>query len=134
MRPKVIFAQNPSLILAVMAVIWGRIFGVAIVIDAHNAGIYPFEGRIRVFNFLARWIVSRTDITIVTNEVLAKQVSQWGGRPAVIPDPLPVLDTMTSRQKKHEAEKPVIFYICTWADDEPFLAVIEAARLISTAI
>src|SRR5262245_25632217 len=43
-RPRLLFVQNPSLVLALFAVIYGRVFCKLVVVDAHNAGLFPAEG------------------------------------------------------------------------------------------
>src|SRR5690606_35127570 len=91
-RPKIVFAQNPSIVLALLVVVFKRVLGYKAVIDQHNAGLFPMEGRSRILSSVCRFIVRHADISIVTNRNLANEVTRLGGTPAVLPDPLPFDD------------------------------------------
>ncbi len=120
----VVFVQNPSIILATLAVLWKR-FNPSVsklVIDCHNAGIYP-----KRFQFLVPWLLRNADGCIVTSEALSSVVSTWGGNPLVMPDPLPCLDEVERKQLQGIS----ILFICSWAEDEPIADVVAAARLLS---
>ncbi len=127
-RPAILFVQNPSILLALLAVSVRRLFCIGtVVMDAHNAGIYPLEGRSRLLNAVARYIFRRADITIVTNRQLAEYVEDNGGNPVVMPDPLPVFgpDNKVTAGTSDGPKRAV--FICTWADDEPYEEVLAAA-------
>lgn len=124
-RPRVLFAQNPSIVLSALAVIYGKLSPTRVVIDSHNAGLFPLEGRNPVLNAVADWILRWSDLTIVTNDTLKQYVEQKGGRGIVIPDPLPEF-SIASRARA-DARFRVVF-ICTWAEDEPWQEVLEAAE------
>jgi glycosyltransferase involved in cell wall biosynthesis len=138
-RPRVLFAQNPSLVLALLAVWYGRLSGRPTVIDAHNGGIYPYEGRQRrhqhilrrVMRALARHVIRQARVTIVTNSALAAYVESVGGRSAILPDPLPSFPSADTSQGD---EQPTVLFICTWAADEPYLEVLRAAAKIDPRI
>jgi len=122
--PRLVFVQNPSVVLALLTTVYGKLFGINVVIDAHNAGVYPpkFLGwTARMYRHCAR--------TIVTNKALARDIAAIGGSPIILPDPLPELN-----------QGPVItlpgvsiLYICTWADDEPFLEVINSGNFLDSS-
>lgn len=127
-RPSILFVQNPSMVLALFAVSSRFIFRTPVVVDAHNAGVFPFEGRKAWANRLIRYILKGADFTIVTNESLASHVKSVGGRPFVLPDPLPEI-----KRKKAPTllkGKQNVFFICTYAPDEPYLEVIRAASML----
>ena len=90
-RPRILFVQNPSAFLTILAILLKPIFRYFLVVDAHNAGVYPFERGHekfrKVFPFMHRW----ADKTVVTNHYLAEIVRQNGGNPAILPDLLPYL-------------------------------------------
>ena len=130
-RPDLVFSQNPSLTLALFSVWYGRISGTPVVIDAHNAGISPFEGRRGWANRLARHVIRQARLTIVTTRALANYVDQLGGRSFVLPDPLPELEPAAGT---HASAGPSVLFVCTWAPDEPYLEVLEAARRIDPSI
>lgn len=135
-RPRVLIAQNPSMILALMAVWYGRVTGRQVLIDAHNAGVYPFLERTGWKARLLRPLLQATvhhimrlaDITIVSNQALAEYVDGVGGRGFVLPDPLPRFDRGAEVQPRNE--RPTVLFICTWAPDEPYLEVLKAAALL----
>jgi len=124
-KPKVIFVQNPSMILALLMIWVGRLFGKFIVVDAHNAGIMPFRGPRKIVNALARYIICKADLTIVTNSTLADYVQNTGGVAFVLPDPIPNMTAPTVNSSL--AGSYNVLFICTYADDEPYLEVIKAA-------
>lgn len=131
-RPDIVFVQNPSLILALFAVIYGRVTLIPIVVDAHNAGIFPFEGKKWWANKIVDYLFKNATFTIVTNQALAKYVNGRGGRTLILPDPLPILDHVSSRIQLNG--KSNVLFICSFASDEPYLEVIEAGKLISKDI
>ena len=126
-KPRLLFVQNPSLVLALWAVLNRPFFSYRLIVDAHNAGLYPAEGRSVLLNFIASFVIRFADITLVTNAPLALVVINKKGRPFVLPDPLP--DLLPDPAHKHRAKtKAALTYVCTWANDEPTPELIEAAR------
>lgn len=125
-NPSLVFVQNPSIVLSLLAMVWSRFTRTPIVMDAHNAGVYPFEGKYSWANWIARFLFRTVNLTLVTNNGLAAYVEQSGGQAFVLPDPLPIFDAPMPRAP--ESSRPRVLFICTWAADEPFLEVIEAAR------
>ncbi len=124
---RVIYTQNPSIVLSFVAVCLKLFFGRTVIVDAHNAGIYPLEGKHKLLNGIARFISRNANLVIVSNQYLAEQVTAWGGRPFVFPDPIPPI-----ANHPHSAPLPVdqkfALFICTWAADEPYFEVINAAK------
>ena len=129
-KPTLLFVQNPSIVLATLANLLGLFTHIKIIVDAHNAGIYPSEGRNILLNMLARWIIKNSDLTIVTNNVLSNYVESIGGNSIVLPDPLPEFHNTPTSPKKLKGTINLLF-ICSWADDEPYLELIDAAKIIS---
>ena len=127
-QPVLIFVQNPSFVLSLFAVNYGRFLNIPIIVDAHNAGIYPFNGTKRWANRLAIYLFRFATFTIVTNDALAEYVKSKGGRPVVLPDPIP--EFAYQPQKKDLKGKFNFLFICTWASDEPYIDVIKAATLL----
>lgn len=134
-KPDYIFAQNPSLALALFAALYGRATATPTIIDAHNAGLFPLEGRSERLNRLARFIIRKATVTIVSNDGLTETVRNAGGTPFVLPDPLPSFSVAISRREEPTADrKGRILFICTWAKDEPYLEVLEASRQLDLSI
>jgi glycosyltransferase involved in cell wall biosynthesis len=130
-RKSIVVVQNPSLILAMQAVVLKRLLDYRVIVDSHNAGINPAEGKSRILNSLARFVSRLADITLVSNAELASKVTASGGNPIVMPDPLPAMgsqlpeigDAVVSGRRR-------ALFVCSWASDEPYLHVIEAANLL----
>jgi len=122
--PRVVFAQNPSIVLATITVIYGRVRGVATVVDSHNAAIERL-GDANFLGSISRWLVRNAFLTLVSNDALARVVEEKGGRAAVLPDPLP---TFRSREPIPLKGLYNALFVCTWADDEPYKEVIRAAQ------
>lgn len=125
-RPKVVFCQSPSVVLAALIVLVKPIFRYTAVIDAHNGGVKPVEGKSKLLNALAKYSLKRADLVIVHNRLVAKEVRSLNVNLVILPDPLPEIDS--SVKLTETATVNEITFICRWALDEPFLEVIEAAR------
>ncbi|HMW49435.1 MAG TPA: hypothetical protein PKD17_03660 [Cellvibrionaceae bacterium] len=123
-RSKIVIAQNPSIILCFLCVILRPLLRYRLVIDAHNAGIFPKEGRSYWLQKIADMIIRQTAYTIVTNQGMAKIIEEKNGRPIVLPDPLPTLHTPPPAEPLAHS----VIFICSWAADEPFIEVFKAAE------
>jgi glycosyltransferase involved in cell wall biosynthesis len=129
---RVVFVQNPSLVLTALAVTLRPFRSWRLVVDAHNAGVYPFEHGKRLSVALATLLFRGADLTIVSNERLAAYVTERGGRAFALPDPLPALGVADPPGSARDGCQVV--FICTWAADEPYLEVLEAARGLDPSI
>lgn len=125
-KPRVVVAQNPSIILAFLVIILRCIFKYKAIIDAHNSGIYPMEGKNASMMVISRWLQRQADLTIVTNSQLKTFVESNGGRSFVLPDRLP--DVPKTRRFPMQGRGVNIVFICTFSVDEPFQEVFHAAR------
>jgi glycosyltransferase involved in cell wall biosynthesis len=126
--PSVLFVQNPSIVLALTAVVWGRLRGRPVVVDAHNAGLTPLEGRSWLLTRAAALVSRHASLTIVSNAALTPIVDAYGGRPFVLPDPIPELPAGVAPDGT--VGKLRVLFICTYASDEPYDAVVQAARAL----
>ncbi|WP_224981912.1 glycosyltransferase family protein [Geomonas agri] len=124
-KPKVVFGQNPSVLLALVLVMLKNIFGYFLVIDAHNAGIYPFEGKYSCVNSVMKRFHSLADLVLVTNDKLKGELEKAGGKVFVLPDKVPMI---ASGKKKHLDGKINVLFVCKFRDDEPYLEAFEAMR------
>jgi len=130
-RPAVVFVQSPSIFLAAIATAWGRLTGVKVVVDAHNAGVLPLEGRSSVLLRVAGFAIRRATLVIVTTEAFASRVRDMGGRPFVLMDPLPgkILGAATKSEQPADGRTSIVC-ITTWAHDEPVEELLAAAPLL----
>ncbi|WP_417536945.1 glycosyltransferase [Methylophaga sp.] len=129
-RPDIVIFQNPSMILAVFLVIFALFVKLDLIMDAHNAAISPCEGRFWLLNKISSVLVSKVKLTIVTNEIIGESVKEKNGRPFVLEDPIPKLDVSKNVQKTQADTKKVVF-VCSWAEDEPYMEVIKAFKSLS---
>ena len=125
--PKYIFVQNPSIVLAIFLVTWGKIIRIPVIVDAHNVGVHFYHSNMllrfigQILNIL---VMKNASLTIITNHSLAKYVNRMNGKPFVLPDPFPIFK---SNKKQNLKGAKNILYICTFASDEPYLSLFEAA-------
>jgi glycosyltransferase involved in cell wall biosynthesis len=127
-KPRVVLVQTPSIILAALTVVLRPFLGYKLLFDAHNEAVEPVVHTQFVAVMLARWLLPRADRVLVTNHQLAEAVAGRGGRPMVLWDPLP-RPTAVSPQSLRGRFR--IAVISTYAPDEPFDAVLQAARAVS---
>lgn len=126
-RPEVLFVQNPSLGLTVLAT-WVRWwFGYLLVVDAHNEGVRPFVRSSGFVRRLTRHLLRRADFTIVTNTALADDVRRAGGRPLILPDRLANPPAAALDGEVPGSLAPDVMVISTYAPDEPLSAILAAA-------
>ena len=130
-RSKIIVTQNPSIVLSLLAVFLKKLFHFKLVIDAHNSGLYPMEGKNTFFMTVSRFIQRNSTLTIVTNEKLKEIVKSNGGMSFVLQDKIPEIESASlfPMDGIHQ-----IACICTYGDDEPYREIIEAAQLIPEEI
>ncbi len=126
-RPDVVIYQNPSIVLALCIFVYSLFNKLSVIMDAHNAAIFPLEGRFWLLNKLCKMLVSKVDLTIVTNSMIAQVVREGNGRPFVLEDPIPELDVSEGVTPSKGEDKSAAF-ICSWAKDEPYMEVLEAFK------
>lgn len=132
-KPHLVFVQNPSIILSLMTILFGKLVNVPIIIDAHNAGVYPLDGRSNLLKYLAIYLFRNAALTIVSNTYLADYVNQFKGKAVILPDPLPEF-TQSYKAEIVDHKRRTVVFICTWASDEPYIEVIKAALYIDKSI
>lgn len=126
-KPDILVVQNPSLVLALLTVSLKKIFGYIIVVDSHNAGVRPFEGKKYWANMLAKTVIENTDLTIVTNEMLGMYIQEVGGKAVILPDPFPAISCPQTSNITKSNDYYNIVCISSWAEDEPYIEVLKAA-------
>lgn len=130
--PRIVVAQNPSILLALFVILYSTIKGYHPVIDAHNSGIYPLESRSRILMKLSKWLQRHASLTIVTNKALENAVKENGGSAFVLPDAIPSIPAKLKRlQLKGEKN---LTCICTYNEDEPYQEIIKAANLLPNGV
>src|SRR6185437_3782626 len=130
-HPRVLIVQNPSVVLAVLAVLLRPLLGFRLVVDAHNAAIAPYVRRPWLIARLSQWLVRKADLTMVTNRQLAEVVTKQRGKPFVLPDRIPAPPTVSERKLGTEF---TVALIATFAADEPIAEVFEAVQGTDTVV
>lgn len=127
LRPNVVLATNPSIVLALLLLILRRRLGFAVVSDAHFLGVQTLTGA-GAQQKLLDYCNKKNDLVIVTNESHAKHVASVGGRAFICPDPLPDLASFT---QVVTVPRRSAFLICSFGEDEPYRQVFIAFQKLS---
>ncbi len=130
-KPPLVFCQNPSLVLSSFLVTIKKLQGFRVCVDAHNVGLFPKEGRSRMLGGLAGYVQRKADLTLVTNEHLQRHVEQNGGRAFVLQDRIPDIRRKPPVGLKGRYN---VLFICSYADDEPYQMVFDAAEKLDAGI
>ena len=128
-RPKILFVQNPSIILSTLALLMKPIFKYKLIIDAHNIGVLWDRPGAIFFNNILKRLHKYTDLTIVSNSALAETIEQNGGHGFIMPDPLPIPPRISSLEDSKPCNKFIVTFICTFSPDEPYQSVFETSEL-----
>lgn len=131
-RPDILFVQNPSMILAMVACIYKLFRKIPVIVDRHTTFLLNEKGRnifyIFVFKLLNRFTIQFADLTIVTNDFLASLVRKSKGKPFVLPDRLPEFNSTKSIRLKGKYN---VLLISSFNKDEPIKDVIHSMNLVS---
>lgn len=125
-KPDMVFGQNPSIVLSFFLICVRPFLGFRVVVDAHNAGIFPAEGNSLLLMAVSRFIQRRADLILITNSGLKQHVEANDGTAFVLLDKIP--DMPLGGAQRQLAGRINLVFICSYAADEPFEAVIEAAK------
>ena len=129
-RKGLVVVQNPSRILSALAALMKLIFRFPLVVDRHT----NFRLGKGISMNPATWFVILcsefslrvADLTIVTNPFLKDLVESKGGKALVLHDKIPDIEC-----PQNKLDLPCgtnVFFVCTYAPDEPFDQVISAAK------
>lgn len=134
-KPRLIVAQCPSIALVALLALLKPLFRYRFVIDAHNAFFDYARSHNPVLLTLTRLSAKAADYILVSNGALVDQVHLLGSSPIVLPDKIPDI----SRQQDRPAllsgiEGPIVSCICSFANDEPLEALLQAASQIATPV
>lgn len=128
-RPTHVFVQCPSLVLGLWSVVLKRLLGYALIADLHNQAVQPCANGPFVYRWMLRCLHRNADLGLVSNNALSPIVEANGGTPFVLPDRIPSLQPASSAAKSGPPYSVV--FVCSFAADEPYGEVIEAARLLA---
>jgi len=131
-NPTIVVAQNPSIVLSFFVILYSNIKNYCPIIDSHNSGIYPLEGKSKILMAFSRWIQRHATLTIVTNKPLGDIVRRNGGKYFILPDAIPQIPK-NLKQKKLEGNINITC-ICTFKEDEPYGEILKAAHQLPADI
>ncbi len=130
-RPEILFVQNPSMMLALIATLLKKVFNYVLVIDRHSNfkldKMNESSMLWKLFHYISAYTIKNSDLTIVTNLFLSKLVQEWGGTGYVLEDKIPDFKLATVKSLKGKSN---VVFVSTFSPDEPTREVIQAARLI----
>ena len=132
-KAKIVFVQNPSLILSFMTVLLGKILlKKHVIVDAHNIALEPIDGIWSFLETIRMFVIKNATYTIVSNEELTNRITLHDGSPLILADPLPKFNGLDAEYNL--TGKYNVLFICSWADDEPYCEVLKAASLLDDSI
>ena len=131
-KPKYVFAQNPSVVLAALVCFLKKSCKFTVIIDRHtnfklnqrNSNKFKFL----IFRCLSNYSLSKADHTIVTNKYLKLLIRNRSRSSSVLPDKIPILKPSGDFGIRPFKSKLTAFFICTFADDEPYRELFAAFR------
>ena len=133
-KPRYLIVQNPSIVLAFLACMLKPLLNFYLIVDRHsNFLLWKKKYNIidKLFFVISDTTFVKADLTIITNSNLKRLVDSKGGKGFVLPDKLPNLNSIDCTSKSLSY---IVTYICTYANDEPYMEVIRAASLIDDKI
>lgn len=131
-KPKYVFAQNPSVVLASLVCFLKKAYNFTAIIDRHtNFKLNQRNSKNLkwiIFRYLSNYSLSNADHTIVTNKYLKLLIRNHSRSSSVLPDKIPNLVPSVDRETNSFKSQLTAFFICTFADDEPYRELFAAFR------
>ena len=130
-RPKIVFAQCPSVVLVALLALLKPFYGYRLIIDAHNAAFLR-DTFVEKLLRIASWFAFRSaEGVIVSNPQLSGEVTALGGKPLVLADKLPDLSDGPLPDELAATVRPRLVFVTTFAVDEPIAELLEAATHVT---
>ena len=127
-RPAGLIVTNPPLLPGLLGYWWSHRHGIPIVLDTHPGGFGAQGDRVSErLQAPHRWLASRVDASMVTDEHWVSLLESWGGRGIIVHEAPP---TWTVRPAGPIQGRPKILFVGTFGGDEPIDVLFEAARLV----
>ncbi len=125
-RPAIVYITNTTWIIAFVNLLFSKIFKHKLILDSHSCAFdhelikYPL--------FLSKYFATKANLSIVTNLSHYNLLKNHGAETLIISD-IPFEDKLAITEKIKMSEKFNICYVCTFATDEPYIEVFEAAKM-----
>lgn len=128
-RPRIIIAQNPSLILVLILCILNPFFKYRLIVDRHSNFKFTDKRTLKwkIFQVVSNFTLRKAELTIVTNTYLCEYVNACGGRGAVLQDKMPEMNLATEMELSSKVNVAVV---SSFAEDEPLNEIIMAAKIV----
>jgi hypothetical protein len=125
-RPRSVIVTNPPVFPGVIAYVYGRLFGVPVVLDSHP-GSFGRKGDPLSAHLLPvhRWLAARVRGVLVTADEWVQEVGRWGGRALVIHEAPP---SWSLARAPELGARPRVLFVGVFAGDEPVAEMVDAAR------
>ncbi|MBW2991794.1 glycosyltransferase [Candidatus Woesearchaeota archaeon] len=133
-KPKILFVQNPSVVLSSLAAFMKNFFDYFLVMDLHTIYYKPNIFSSLFFNKLNSYCLNKSDIIIVTNNDYKNRIEKKTNKEiTILPDKIPELPSTKNMRLKG---KKNIVCICSFSrsGDEPYLEIIRAAKSLNRDI
>tara|TARA_R110002094_G_scaffold134249_2_gene126482 strand:- start:376 stop:1404 length:1029 start_codon:yes stop_codon:yes gene_type:complete len=131
-KPKYVFTQNPSIVLAALVCFLKKPCKFTAIIDRHTNFKLNHRNSYKLkwilFKCLSNYSLSNADHTIVTNKYLKLLIRNHTKKTSVLPDKIPNLTPPSELGIRSRNSKLTAFFICTFADDEPYREVFAAFK------
>lgn len=132
---RIVFVQNPSMLLAAIACIYKILSNKKIIVDRHTSFSLKKKRKFPldwiIFSILHYFTLKHADLTIVTNIYLKDTVEKVGGKAFILPDKLPELQ---QTRKVRLTEGFNVFLISSFGSDEPIWEAIHAASQLKEKV
>lgn len=125
-QPSSVIVQNPSFMLAFIAVLWKPYFHYTIGVDTHNSG-FGLHRKNPVLHWILKYIQTNSDFVIAHNNHIHSLVADESKKVVVIPDPVPIIPEVPPLNLKKQSK---ILFICSFSKDEPYREVVDAAKMV----
>lgn len=130
-RPKLVFCQNPSIVLTSLLCFFKPLLSYTLIVDRHsNFKFHTLNSsnpKWLIFHWLSKVTLKYADLTIVTNDYLKSYINSFNGRAAVLPDKLPALEGTEKTTLKGLIN---YVFVATFSEDEPIEEMIAAASAV----
>lgn len=124
-RPRLVFVQDPPIFSIFFVYLYSLFSGATFIIDAHTEALHDprWQWSLPLHRFLSRCALT----TIVTNEMLGRQLAAWNVNYFVLPDP-PLTFDISAEPMSLKTNALNAVMVCLGDIDEPVAEVTEAAR------
>jgi glycosyltransferase involved in cell wall biosynthesis len=132
-KPRIIFVQNPSIVLCFLITLYKKVFRTSkLIIDCHTPYIRLKGIPKIIFDHVTRFIFVNADMIIVTNNDLSSLYSNRYPNVVffVLPDKVPEFPNLRPIRL---SAKTNILLVCTFSDDEPYIEAFKAMHKIESA-